>query len=94
MLPLLIIQTLKTMAKYTFYVVTRSSGDHYPVLIANNGKIPFNESVTRANKLELSIDNFFNAVRCYDVEVKRIKHADFKAKFPEFAKNAGKKKKP
>lgn len=79
------------MAKYTFYVVTRSSEDHYPVLIANNGKIPFNESVTRANKLETSIGNFLEAAASDRVAVVRITHADFKKKFPHFAKNAKKK---
>ena len=80
-------------AKYTLYIVTRSADDHYPVLIANNGKIPFNESVTRANKLETSFRNFMNACWAHDVDYVRITHSDFKKKFPKFAKNAGRKKK-
>jgi hypothetical protein len=92
------------MASYTFYIVSRSANDHYPVLIANNGKIPFNESVKRANKLEASIKNFLYS--CYQEErgqiiepdyknmhvaIVRITHAEFKKKFPHYAKNVGRK---
>ena len=80
------------MNKYTFYVVTRNANDHYPVLIANNGKIPFNESVGRANKLEKSFSTFLDAANWNGVAIVRISHAEFKKKFPHYAKNAGKKK--
>lgn len=80
------------MSKYTFYIVSRNAEDHYPVLMANNGKIPFNESVGRANKLRKSIDNFLVAVHDSDVAVVHTTHAAFKKKYPKFAKNAGRKK--
>lgn len=80
------------MSKYTFYIVSRNSEDHYPVLLANNGKVPFNESVTRANKLKTSIENFLVSVHEGQVAVVHTTHAAFKKKYPKFAKNAGRKK--
>lgn len=78
----------EAMSKYTFYIVSRSADDHYPVLLANNGKVPFNESVTRANKLKKSIENFLTAVHDSDVAVVHTTHDAFKKKYPRFAKNA------
>jgi hypothetical protein len=77
--------------KYTHYVVSRSANDHYHVLLANNGKIPHNESVTRANKLEESLARYHRAVKDGLVVVVRIKHDAFRKKFPSFARNAGRK---
>lgn len=77
---------------YTFYIVSRSAEDHYPVLLANNGKVPFNESVKRAGSLKKSIDNFLASVHDCRVSVVHTTHAAFKKKYPKFAKNAGRKK--
>lgn len=78
--------------KYTHYIVSRSHNEHYHVLVANNGKIPLNESVGRANKLEESVRKYQRAILDGTVEMKRIGHAEFRKKFPRFARNAGKKK--
>jgi hypothetical protein len=80
------------MTKYTLYIVTRNSDHHYPVIMANNGKQAFNEPVRRAGKLELSLDRFTEAIRLRDFRVIRITEKDFKAKFPKFAPNKGRKK--
>jgi hypothetical protein len=84
------------MPKYTFYIVTRSANDHYPVIMANNGKAAFNESVQRAHKLETSFLRLYDACKenlcdADGVEIQRITHAEFKQKFPHYAKNAGRK---
>lgn len=83
---------MNQMAKYTFYIVSRGADDHYPVLLANNGKIPFNEPVRRAAGLSESIGRFLKASREFDVAVVRISHADFRKRFPRFARNAGRRK--
>lgn len=80
-------------ALYTYYVVTRNADDHYPVLVARNKKIPLNESVGRANRIENAINNLADAFAYGDVDVVRITHAEFKKLYPKFAKNAGPKKK-
>lgn len=81
------------MIKYTWYIVSRGRNDHYPVLVANNGKIPFNESVTRAAKLKRSLERFADAYDNCEVAVVHITHAEFRKKFPRFARNAGGRKK-
>ena len=76
------------MSTYTIYIVTRNADHHYPVIMANNGKAILNEPVKRAHKLERSAVNFVLS----DVQVERITEKAFKAKFPQFAPNKGKKK--
>jgi undecaprenyl pyrophosphate synthase len=84
------------MSKYTYYIVSRHRDHHYPVLMANNGKITLNEAVRRAGKLEQSITRLIRAVNAGEVAVVRITEKEFRAKFPSFAPNQGgkKKKKP
>ena len=81
------------MTKYTFYIVTNDRDHHYPVLMANNGKAALNESVERAGKFEKSIRRFLAAAANGEVAVVRITHAEFRRKFPKFAKNSGGRKK-
>ena len=78
---------------YTYYIVTRNAGHHYPVLMANNGKAMLNEPVTKAAKAERTIQRLFHAVIIGDISVVRITEKDFRAKFPSFAPNKGKRKK-
>ena len=47
--------------KYTLYIVSRSRDHHYPVLMANNGKVALNEPSGRAAKLEISAQRFLDA---------------------------------
>jgi hypothetical protein len=84
------------MKKYTYYIVSRHRDHHYPVLMANNGKITLNEAVGRAGKLELSVIRFIRAVQAGEVAMVRITEKEFRAKFPRFAPNKGgkKRKKP
>ena len=79
--------------KYTIYIVSRGRDHHYPVLMANNGKIALNEPSGRAAKLELSAQRLLQAAEAGEVAIERIPEADFKAKFPTFAPNKGGKKK-
>lgn len=81
------------MSQYTWYIVTRSRNEHYPVLVANNGKIPFNEVVNHASVLERGLKRLDQAHYTGDVAIVRISEVDFRKKFPKFAKNAGPKKK-
>jgi hypothetical protein len=80
------------MATYTVFIVTRNADHHYPVLMANNGKAMLNEPVTRANKLVTSWQRFAREMWLHNVPVERITEKAFKAKFPQFARNAGKKR--
>jgi hypothetical protein len=80
------------MAKYTYYIVTRSADHHYPVLMANNGKQALNEPVKRRYDLNRAVHKLLIASESYEVDVVEIAEADFKKKFPQFAKNSGPKK--
>ena len=79
--------------KYTLYIVSRSRDHHYPVLMANNGKVALNEPSGRAAKLEISAQRFLDACSEGYTTIERITEADFKAKYPSFAPNKGGKKK-
>ncbi len=78
--------------KYTLYIVSRSRDHHYPVLMANNGKVALNEPSGRAAKLEISAQRFLDACSDGYTTIERITEADFKAKYPSFAPNKGGKK--
>jgi hypothetical protein len=73
--------------------VSRNADEHYPVLVSNNGKVPLNESVSRRSRLHITINNLMDAIASKDVDVVEMSHADFRAKFPAFARNLGGKKK-
>lgn len=79
--------------KYTIYIVSRGRDHHYPVLMANNGKVALNEPSGRAAKLELSAQRLLQAAESGEVAIERITEDAFKAKFPTFAPNKGGKKK-
>lgn len=80
--------------KYTLFIVSRSRDHHYPVLMANNGKVALNEPSGRAAKLEISAQRFLDACSEGYTTIERITEADFKAKYPSFAPNKGGKKAP
>ena len=83
----------KETPKYTLYIVSRSRDHHYPVLMANNGKVALNEPSGRAAKLEISARRFIDACSEGYTTIERITEADFKAKYHSFAPNKGGKKK-
>lgn len=73
---------------YTWYLIKGAKGIR-PKLIANNGKPTLNEAVTRAAKLERSINRYHRAVQQGRVAVIRISEAQFRKRFPRFPRNAG-----
>lgn len=77
---------------YTFYIIAEGQGQHRPVLMANNGKVPLNEPVNRPSKAERAAHHLIGAAGAGRIAIVRITKADFKKKFPRFAKNAGKRK--
>ena len=81
------------MKKYTYYIVTRSRGHHYPVLMSNNGKAMLNEPCKRGGKIERTIGRLMEAVRLGDIDVIRITEKDFRARYPHYAPNKGGRKK-
>ena len=79
--------------KYTIYIVSRGRDHHYPVLMANNGKVALNEPSGRAAKLELSAQRLLQAAETGEIAIERITEEAFRTKFPTFAPNKGGKKK-
>lgn len=84
--------TIPSHPLYTIYVVSESADSHRPVLVAQNGKVPLNEPVTRASKAEDVAHNLIAAAGTGRIAVVRITLNEFKRKFPRFAPNAGRKK--
>lgn len=80
------------MALYEFFIVSKNAYSHKPVLMAENGKIPFNEAVKGAQSLEDGLNKFIAECALGNVKVTRITHANFKKSFPSPVKNSGPKK--
>jgi hypothetical protein len=78
--------------RYTWFIVSHNRDKHVPVLIGPNGKIPLNEAVTRAHKLESAVLNYFKAVLKAQVDTRRVTLAEYKALVKPVRNSGGKKR--